>query len=246
MAKKPKESAQERALADVSRANWADYVERYRPAEAAWIKKAEFTKGEEARVKGEVAADAASAFKGLTRSTLASNAAAGAKIGSGKTKLGGLAQDALAKGTARGVGMAQAEMGGRLDSEQQKIAVAATGRDIAHEATVNMSRGAQRATNLALAASQAKFERNMALVEGAGVVAGTAFRKYQLKKEKDAFADSLLVPENRRRRTMMDEFPSVPEDPFDYINQFPLEYDGLGPLTGVLGKTKPPFKYPGT
>ena len=195
MAKKPKKqgpTASETALADVSQQQWADYVERFRPAEAALIRKAQFTAGEKAQVKGEVAADTAAAFSGLTRDTIAKGGAAGAKVGSGKTKLA-LAADTRAAGTAKGVGQGLAVVGGEVDSQMKKLGIAATGRGIARETTANLSRGAQRATSLALAASQAKFERNQALVEGVSTVAGAAVRKYQLNKEKDAFADSLLI-----------------------------------------------------
>ena len=192
---KPKKvgpTQQERALADVSGQQWADYVERFRPAEAALIRKAEFTAGEKAQVKGEVAGDTAAAFAGLARDTVAKGGAAGANVNYGKTKLS-LAANANAAGTAKGVGQALAVAGGEVDSSMQKLGITAMGRGIAHEATANLSRGAQRATSLAIAASQAKFERNQALVEGVATIAGAATKKYQLRKEHRAFSDNLLI-----------------------------------------------------
>ncbi len=180
--KKEAPTAQERALTDVSLASWTDYVERFRPAEIALIKKAEFTAGEKAQVKGEVAADTASAFSGLNRDTISSGEQTGADVSSGKTKLG-LAGDAQAAGTARGLGQAVAVTGGEIDSEQQKVRIAATGRNLAHDATANLSRGAQRATSLALAASEARFSRNQSNIDAMFAVAGAGTRKYQLNKQ---------------------------------------------------------------
>jgi len=188
MAKSPKKqgpTAQETALAEVSQQQWGDYVARFRPAEAALIKKAAFTAGEEASVKGQVAADAAAAFKGMARNTTAAGEIAGARANSGKTKMS-LAADALSEGTARGVGKAQAELGGRLDSDLQKVRIAGIGRKIATDATADMSRGARRATSLALAESAAKAERNAATIDAAATIAGASFKKYQLNKAKKA------------------------------------------------------------
>ena len=84
-AKKVGPTAQERALSDVSLSSWNDYVERFRPAEAALIKKAEFTAGEKAQVKGEASADTHAAFAGLSRDTVAKGGQAGADVNSGKT-----------------------------------------------------------------------------------------------------------------------------------------------------------------
>ncbi len=174
---KPQATEQEKALADVSAAQWTDYVERFRPAEAALIRKAELTKGERAQVKGEVAADTATAFAGLSRSTVATGQQAGANVSSGKTKLG-LAGDAEAAGVARGVGQAAAETGAEVDAEQQKLRIAGFGRKVATDVTANLSRGAQRATSLALAASEARFQRNQGLIDGVSAVAGAATRKF--------------------------------------------------------------------
>lgn len=175
--KKEPPTQQERALAAVSSAQWTDYVERFRPAEVALIKKAQLTSGERAQVKGEVAADTASAFKGLARDTVAKGAQSGANVSSGKTKLN-LAGDATAAGVARGVGQAAAITGAEVDAEQQKVRIAGFGRQLATDVTANLSRGAQRATSLALAASQARFQRNQATVNAAFSVAGAATRKF--------------------------------------------------------------------
>lgn len=206
-------TAQERALADVADSTWNDYIARFRPAEAALIKKAEFTAGEKAQVQGEASADAASAFKGLSRDTVAKAGQAGANVGSGKTKFG-LAADAEAAGGAVGLGKAAAVTGGELDSEQQKLRIAGFGRKVAAGTMANLSRGAQRATSLALAASQAKFDRNNAIVEGISAVAGAATRKYQLAQEKkqvgDKGSDNLVDMPPPSYST------SQPVDPFDF------------------------------
>jgi len=196
MSKSPKKvgpTAQETALADVSGQQWTDYVERFRPAEVALIKQAQLTEGERAQVKGEVAADTAAAFKGLTRNTIATGEQTGADVSSGKTKLS-LAGDADAAGTARGLGQALAITGAEVDAEQQKVRIAATGRGIAHDATANLSRGARRATNTALAASESRFQRNQNNIDALFAVAGAGTAKYRshLDAEKKRIADTPL------------------------------------------------------
>lgn len=178
-------SAEERQLSAQSAATWNDYVARFRPAEAALAKKAEFTAGESAQVQGEASADTAAAFKGLSRNTVATGGISGADVNSGKTKLN-LAGDALAEGKTRGAATNAAEIGGRLDSEMQGMGIVATGRGQANMAMSNLSQGAQRATQLALAESQAKFERNQAAVNSIAAVAGAATRKFG-----DPFGDKL-------------------------------------------------------
>jgi len=168
---------QELALSDVSSAQWADYKTRFRPAEEALAKNAELTKGERAQVKGEVSADTAQAFKGLTRSTIAAGAAGGAQASSGKTKLS-LAADASAAGKAKGVGQSLATTGAEIDEEGRQLQIAGFGRGVAQNVTANMSRGAQRATSLAIAASEAKFVRNANMADAAAGIAGAATRKW--------------------------------------------------------------------
>lgn len=175
--KKPGPTAEERALEETSTAEWTDYVARFRPAEAELIRRAQLTEGERAAVKGQVSADTAAAFKGLTSSTIRSGGASGAKISSGKTKLR-LADDALAQGTTRGLAASAAETGAEIDRDQQQVGIVGLGRQIATDVTADLSRGARRATRLALAASQARFERNQAVVSGLSAVAGAATRKF--------------------------------------------------------------------
>ena len=185
-------TAQERALSDVSQAQWNDYVARFRPAEAALIKKAEFTAGEKAQVKGEASADAQAAFAGLARDTVAKGKQAGGDVNSGRTKLS-LAADAESAGAASGLAQGAAVTGGELDAEGQKLKIAGIGRKVASDVTANLSRGAQRATALAIADSQAKAERNAALVEAAAGIAGAATRK--LKKSPTSKAGASEAPE---------------------------------------------------
>jgi hypothetical protein len=180
MAKSPPKqqpTAEERALKEVSAAQWNDYQQRFRPAEIAMAKNAELTDGERAQVKGEVAADTAQAFEGLTRSTISAGEQSGADVNSGKTKLS-LAANATAAGQARGVGQSIAETGAELDEQGQMLRIAGFGREVAAGATADMSRGARRATGLALAASQAKFERNQARIAAVSAVAGAATNKF--------------------------------------------------------------------
>jgi hypothetical protein len=145
------------------------------------IKKAEFTAGERAQVKGEVAADTAAAFKGLTRSTVASGEATGADVSSGKTKLA-LAANTRGAGKAKGQGQAAAETGGEIDQSMQQLRIAGFGRGIATGVTSDLSREARRATRLALAESEARFQRNQDLVNAGASIAGAA--AYRVKNRK--------------------------------------------------------------
>ena len=194
--KKEKPTAQETALAQVSAHQWADYVERFRPAEAEMIKRAEFTAGERAQVTGEVAADAAAAFKGQTRATHAAGGATGAKVGSGKSKFS-LAADAAAAGEAKGVGQAMAVAGGIEDENAQKVRITGLGRQVATAVTADTSRGARRATRLALAASEARFQSKLDTVNAVAGVAGAAASKYKShldkKKANKAFTTEELA-----------------------------------------------------
>lgn len=164
-------------LRRVSGAQWNDYVSRFRPAEAALAKSVELTAGERAQVKGEVSADTAAAFKGLSRETISATGQAGADVSSGKTKLS-LAGNTQAAGRSRGVGQAIAETGAEIDETSKQLGLVALGRDIATDVTSDLSRGARRATGLALAESAAKRAKNEALLGAFSTVAGAATRKF--------------------------------------------------------------------
>jgi len=215
---KPEPTEEEKALEKVSVDTWNDYITRYRPAEAALAKKAEFTAGERAQVTGEVSADTAAAFKGLHRSTVSSSAVAGADVSSGKTKFS-LAADATAQGKARGLGQGAAITGGELDSTQQNLKLTAFGRGLASDVVSNMSRGAQRATTLALSESEARWQRNMANVDAAMTVAGGAFQVGKMRKESKPSRERIKQMGNEVRGLDLPEIGfDIPEDnPFgDY------------------------------
>jgi len=226
--KKQKPTAQEQALAQVSSAQWTDYKARFRPAEEALAKNAELTSGERARVKGEVSADTAAAFKGMTRSTITAGAQAGAQASSGKTKLS-LAADASAAGKARGVGQAVAETGAEIDEQGRQLQIAGFGRGVAQNVTANMSRGAQRATRLALAASEAKFQRNEANLAAVASVAGAATRKWG--------SDLLNTDKKRLKKAGMDvkpfDFSSMDEDPLRYRSPDANVMGSYDPFAGM-------------
>lgn len=212
--KKEGPTAEETALKEVGVATWNDYSARYRPAEAALVKEAELTAGERASVKGQANADVAGAFKELTRNTIASGGVAGANVNSGKTKLG-LAGDAASRGAATGGAAALAETGAEVDRDQQQLGIAATGRNIAHDATANMARGARRATSLALASSQARFERNASNVDALAAVAGAATRKFKgIHDAKKAAQQPELINSDfshlRRQQSLADQDPFNP------------------------------------
>jgi len=187
---------EETELQRVSSAQWNDYVARFRPAEAALAKSVELTAGERAQVKGEVSADTAAAFKGLARETTSATGQAGASVSSGKAKLG-LAANAQAAGRSRGVGQAIAETGAEIDESSKQVGLVALGRGIARDVTSNLSRGARRATGLAIAESEAKRLKNEALLAGVSTVAGAATRRFGpgiLERSRNKKIDAELVP----------------------------------------------------
>jgi hypothetical protein len=179
MAKAPKvrETEEERALKEVSVAQWNDYVSRFRPAEAELIKRAELTGGEKASVRGQAATDVASAFKGLTKGTITAGEVSGADVSSGKTKFG-LAANADARGRSIGLGTVAGELGAMESQDRQQAGIAAMGRGIAADVTQSMAQGARRATRVAMAEAAGKFERNQAMLNAGAAVAGAAARKW--------------------------------------------------------------------
>ena len=179
MAKAPKarETPEERALKEVSIAQWNDYVNLYQPAEAELMKRAELTAGELASVKGQASADTAAAFKGLTRSTQAASEASGADLSSGKSKFS-LAADADARGTAGGLSQVAAEIGAKSQADKQQAGIVALGRQVAADVTADMSAGARRASRVSMAQAAGKYERNAAAIGAAATVAGAAYRKW--------------------------------------------------------------------
>jgi hypothetical protein len=183
--KKPKmqkATAQEKALTKMGIDTWNGYVSDFMPAEAEMARRAEFTASEKAAAKGMASADTAAAFKGLNRDTIKTQSMVGADESSGRTKFA-IAGNAEAEGKAKGLSAAAASVTGEIQSDYDQLGVMATGRDVAFSSMADMAAGARRATGLALAASQAKFAKNEALVNAAGVVAGAGVRRYQLNKD---------------------------------------------------------------
>jgi hypothetical protein len=205
---------QEKALGEVSKYQWDDYVERFRPAEAALIKKARLTGGERAAAKGLASADTAAAFKGAARGSVAAGALTGAKVGSGRTKMS-LAADATAAGAARGVAAAGATTNAELSSENQMLKIAGMGRGIAHNATMNMARDASRASQVSLAEAAARQQKKEAMINLAATVGGAAYRKHQsvkaANKQADLHRSRYEVPYDAAARLGMDPVsPPIP------------------------------------
>lgn len=217
--KKPKKqgpTAEEKALQEVSIGQWNDYVARFRPAEAELARRAEFTRGEKLAAEGMAGADAAAAFKGLTRDTIASQKIAGADASSGRTKFA-LAGNAEAKGKATGLAAAAASTGQKIQSDAERLGITAIGRGVASGTTSDMAAGARRATNLALAAREARFERNQSIVLGAATVAGAATARYQLNKNKSLEEiDMNSLPSRRGIAGVPDDMLKNPDSIYDY------------------------------
>lgn len=185
MASKPKDPGPSQAdMAQVAVAGhqWNDYMTRFAPAEAELVKRSEFTAGERARVRGEVAADTATAFKGLARKTVSASGQAGQNLASGATKLG-LAGNALAQGEATGVGRAAAELGGRLESESEKFRVSQIGRNIVSDIQSDLSKTARRQTQASLEKAMLKAQAQNQKIAAAATIMGAGVRKYGLMQE---------------------------------------------------------------
>lgn len=200
--KRAPKTEQEKALEEVSIAQWNDYVARFVPAEAALAKKAELTAGERARVKGEVSADVADAFKDLPRETLAAHRG-DASSGGAKAALAG---DALAAGKAKGLGKAAAETVAEVEELKQRTGITALGRNVAADTTADLSRGARRAGSVAITEARARNYVNQAKIGLAASIAGAGIRKYQAVQ-----ADKLDAANNARISGLLPPIePSLP------------------------------------
>jgi hypothetical protein len=219
MAKKPKDpgpSQADIAQVQVSQARWSHYVSQYRPAEAALVERAEFTAGERNRVRGEVAADTAAAFKGLDRKTVSAGGQAGSKVGSGSALMA-LAGNAEAQGGAQGVGKAAATLGGKLQSEGEKFRVTQIGQGVVSGIHSDLSQAARRQTAVANQKAFLKAQQQNARIAAAATVAGAGVRKYGIMK--DAAAAEKLDAARAENEDLMGGGTGAPNFAANFYNQ---------------------------
>jgi hypothetical protein len=222
-AKDPGPSQADIAQVEVASARWDHYMANYRPAELELVRRSEFTAGEQAQVRGEVAADTAAAFSPLTRKTISAGSQAGHRAGSGSTKLD-LAGNALAQGTAQGVGKAAATLGGRLESEMEQFRVTSIGQGKVSDVQTDLSRAARRSNTVSVHKAILKAEEQNQRVAAAATVAGAGVRKYGLVREarevkaledarqrnKSIFGDGVGAPRQRPYKPRADAFAPDP------------------------------------
>lgn len=162
--KKPKPTAQERALAEVSSQQWADYNTRFRPLIAQVNRQNVSTTGEKSIAMGRAATDvaiaSAGADRGVTRNAL------------------DVQTTALSRAGARG----NATAGARLAMDDQEIAgmtrMVAHGRNIADDTRTSMISAGRDATASAIGKLDAQLTRDAGRRQALGAVAGGAVRHY--------------------------------------------------------------------
>ena len=132
-----------------------------------------------------------------------------------------LAADAEAHGKAVGLGKGMAETGGIANSFMQKAKVVGFGRDQSIDTFSSMRQGAVRASNLALAASEAKFQRNLSDTSAIAGVAGAATRKWG-----GDLVDKWRFNPNRKanKARLVDSGMNVPDFDFSGFGEDPLRY----------------------
>jgi hypothetical protein len=219
MAKQPKDpgpSQADVAQVAVAEARWNDYVAMYRPAEAAMVKRSEFSAGERNRVRGEVSGDTGAAFKGLDRKTVSAGGQAGGKISSGSTLMA-LAGNAEAQGGAQGIGKAAATLGGKLQSESEKFRVTQVGSGIVSGIQSDLSQAARRQTAVANQKAFLKAQQQNAKIAAAATVAGAGVRKYGIMK--DAAAAEKLNAVRAENEDLMGGGTGAPNFAANFYNQ---------------------------
>jgi len=183
----PGMSAADRENVRISDWKASYYDKSFKPIEEAMIKRTEYTAGERNRVRGNVAADTAAAFKNLSRQTVSAGGQSGAKIGSG-SMLMSQAGNVSAQGAATGVGRAAADLGGRLQSENEQFVASQLGQNMSAQLQTNLAMVGQRQNQVSMQKAFLKAQEQNQRMEAAGAIAGSAAAKYMHVKEAKALA----------------------------------------------------------
>ena len=170
-AKTPSASKQERALAEKATKEYNHYVEHYKPAELDFIRRVTETGGLKAATRAASVAEVESQIAGLDKETVLAQRTSGARAGSGRD-IFALEDVRSIRGEGRGLSGAKAGQAVDDANLQSKVKLSAFGRGLAESSIRNLSDEAQRVTSLNVAKAQMKQAENMALIEGAGAIAG--------------------------------------------------------------------------
>lgn len=180
--KKAKKTEQEKTLEIISIKKHESYVKLFRPAEKKFIEQIQVTQGEREQIRGRVAADSAAANKDTQKLTRAAQRARGGEAGSGASILA-QADASRSTGSTRGLGVAAADVGAVDAGLTGQVKAVAFGENIAHDALINVSQGAERATRQIIADVANKNAIRENLFGAAGTIAGAGFEATRNKKK---------------------------------------------------------------
>lgn len=180
--KKEKATEQEKALTQVSAAQWNDYATRFAPLNDELLERVKSTDGKRSQASGVAAADVEQAAMGRTAKGLAGANARGATTGSGAQVMD-LTKAGVAKGKARGLAQAAAVQGVDDNELMAKRKMASFGRELSDDTHLSFEAGAKRAAaeqihQMKLDADQSEFMTGMAMELG-----GAAIGAYKKKRD---------------------------------------------------------------
>jgi len=167
----PKQSEQEKALAEVGAKQWNNYVDMYVPQEARHLEELRSTEAEEARTAGRSSADIEVAKAGAKRARRGASFSAGMKNSDGATKMSTALGNDTAAGS-KGDVMASIDVAGDTEELRGLASVVALGRNKTNNAVSGMADIAQRKTGLAIAKMNADLEKSISKSQLAGEVLG--------------------------------------------------------------------------
>lgn len=171
---KPKVTQQERALAERGAREFNDYLQRYVPAEDAFLDATAVSDQAVGAQQGMAHADAAMAHAQY-RNT-------GERPGSGRSNLH-VADAARGLGEASGLGQAVAEQGVHDRDLAGRMKMTAFGRGLSDQSSVGLRDSGQRASDAALSASQRRVENRASLLSTGATMAGFGTAKFLDRKD---------------------------------------------------------------
>ena len=187
---KPKPTAHEKALAEVSTAQWNDYATRFAPLNQELLDRVKATDGKRQAAAGIAASDVEQAREGQTAATVAGLSAAGSKAGSGASNMA-VFQNALGGGKARGLAQAAAVQGVDDNELMAKRKMVSFGRELSDDAHLSFEGSARRAAQDQIAQMKREADMNNFKMGLASDIAGTATGAYISKRKDAKLADAL-------------------------------------------------------
>lgn len=167
----------EAALVEVGAKQWGEFLVKSNKIEPELIKQTRASTARRSAAEGLVSADTAASFSGLAGETTSVEALRGATSGSSAAKFAEVA-NTLGQGTTGAAGQVVAERGVADAEAAADVKLAAFGRGVANAATIDLARGARRASALARAEGISKFEEKATQRAAVASLAGGAVRKF--------------------------------------------------------------------